>query len=227
MKKLGLAFVVSLLANALLAGWLVAQYMSDVYFRAFVDQSFGSYSTYIILTIGVGGGSSLGYLFLRRKGHGDHLSLSGLQKTKPFKADGGLHSPQMAAPQSKVLPAGAPPTQPSKHTAYAVPPISKSSPPSSIGFQKGAASPTWTSAGKPTIAKKPSTTSTPVSSPRQSMSSPVSIDRARPTPAPSTFEPRPTSSAASSQTSAPSASSSFTPTLARSPPPPSTPIHNA
>ncbi len=228
MRKLGLALVASLLVNALLAGWLVAQYLSDVYFRIYIGQFFASNSTYLILTLGVGGGSTVGYLFLRRKGHVDRSSLSGFQKTKPLKANGGLHYPPLAAAsQGKVLPAGAPPTQPSKHTAYAVPPISKSFSPSPSSFQKGTPGPAWTSAGKSAITKQPSPPYTPISSPRQSTSSPVSMDRARQPLAPSTFESRPTSSTVSSQTSSPPGPTSFTPPFTRSPSPPSAPIQKA
>ncbi len=146
-RKLGFALLLSLLVNALLAGWLVAQYMSDVYFRIYVDQFLGFNSTFVILAIGVGGGSTLGYLFLRRKGHVDYSSLSGLGKAKGLKINEGFHSPPSAS-QVKVLPAGAPPMQPSKHTAYAVPPVSRGSSQSSSSFQKGIPGEAWSSASR-------------------------------------------------------------------------------
>lgn len=192
----------------LLAGWLVEQYMSDVYFRLYVDQFFAANSTYIILTLGVGGGSTVGALFLRRKGHIDHSSLSGLQKTKPFKSDGALHSPSLAASQTKVLPTGAPPTQPSKHTAYAVPPISKSSPPSSSSFTKSTPSSAWTAVGKQGTVKPPSPPSSTGTVPAQGFSPPSFIDRARPQGPPPT-EPR------SVPSGMPSPAPTFTPPFTR------------
>jgi len=207
MRKLGFALAMSVLVNMFLAGWLVAQYFNDVFFRGYVDQFFGVNSTYIILTIGVGGGSTLGYIFLRRKGHVDHSMLSGLGRTKGLKADEGIRSPAFAS-QVKPLPAGAPPMQPSKHTAYAVPPISKGPSPSTFSSQKGAPSTAWTSASK-TISRQPSSPPTLASAPRQVTPSPIPMDRTRQPPASSSFESRPGPPMGSSQTSIPPGPSSI------------------
>ncbi len=62
----GLLVAVSMLLNVVLFGWLAAQYMSDVYFRLYVDQFLAANSTYLDLTLGVGG-AVVGYLLLKSR----------------------------------------------------------------------------------------------------------------------------------------------------------------
>src|SRR5881296_2444432 len=51
--------------NFLLALWLINNYFYDQPFKNYVDLTLGQIGPYLILTLGVGGGSSLGYIFLR------------------------------------------------------------------------------------------------------------------------------------------------------------------
>lgn len=143
MAKVGLITIISIVLNLFLTFWLINQYMSDAYFQAYVNGTIGQYYPFIVLTLGVGGGSGLGYLFLKRK-HGDGGLISKIQKSKSFKPAGPLSSTPVASPSRQVLPTGAPPTTSSKHTAYAVPPLPKSSSPSGSRTTPGA---TWSAAG--------------------------------------------------------------------------------
>ena len=143
MAKVGLVTIISIVLNLFLTFWLINQYMSDAYFQTYVNATIGQYYPFIVLTLGVGGGSGLGYLFLKRK-HGEGGLISKIQKSKNFKPSGPLPSTPVASPSRQILPAGAPPSPASKHTAYAVPPLPKSSTPSGSRTGPGA---TWTAAG--------------------------------------------------------------------------------
>lgn len=143
MAKVGLVTIISIVLNLFLTFWLINQYMSDAYFQTYVNATIGQYYPFIVLTLGVGGGSGLGYLFLKRK-HGEGGLISKIQKSKNFKPSGPLPSTPTASPSRQILPTGAPPSPASKHTAYAVPPLPKSSTPSGSRSAPGA---TWATAG--------------------------------------------------------------------------------
>jgi hypothetical protein len=143
MGKVGLITIISIVINLFLTFWLVNQYLSDVYFQTYVNGTIGQYYPFIVLTFGVGGGSGLGYLFLKRK-HGDNGLIGKIQKSKSFKPSGPLASTGSSSMTRASLPTGAPPAPVSKHTVYAVPSLPKSSSPSSSRSTSGT---TWASAG--------------------------------------------------------------------------------
>src|SRR6266705_6643189 len=126
MRKLGLTTIASIAVNVILSLWLVNQYY-------YVDVTLGPVYPFIVLTAGLGGGSSLGYLLLKRRHAGDGTGR--LEKAKLFKSSGPVQTPGSlsSSPQGKMMPTGPPPGQVSRHTAYAVPPLPKSSAPSSGG----------------------------------------------------------------------------------------------
>jgi hypothetical protein len=131
MVKIRIGTTISLLVNLFLTFWLANQYLNDVYFQNYVNASIGPYSAFIVLTIGLGGGSGFGYILLKRR-HGDQGLIGKIQKSKSFKPGSLLSTgTPTASPSRQTLPTGAPPTTGSKHTVYAVPPLPKSSPPSS------------------------------------------------------------------------------------------------
>ncbi len=102
-----------------------------IYFQTYVNASIGPYSPFIVLTIGLGGGSGFGYILLKRR-HGDQGLAAKIQKSKSFKPGSLLSTgTPTASPLRQILPTGAPPSTGSKHTVYAVPPLPKSSTPSS------------------------------------------------------------------------------------------------
>ncbi len=142
MAKIGLVTIISIVLNLFLTFWLVNQYLSDAYFQVYVNATIGQYYPFIVLTLGVGGGSGLGYLFLKRK-HGDTGLIGKIQRSKNFKPVGPLSSTATASPSKQSLPTGAPPSPVSKHTAYAVPPLPKPSTPSGT---RGSPGSTWASA---------------------------------------------------------------------------------
>src|SRR2546422_10804029 len=133
MRKLGLTTIASIAVNVILSLWLVNQYYYDAYFHSYVDVTLGPVYPFIVLTAGLGGGSSLGYLLLKRRHAGDGTGR--LEKAKLFKSGGPVQGPGSlsSSPQGKIMPTGPPPGQVSRHTAYAVPPLPKSSTPSSGG----------------------------------------------------------------------------------------------
>ena len=132
MRKLGITTIASFAVNVILSLWLVNQYYYDAYFHSYVDASLGPVYPFIVLTAGLGGGSSLGYLLLRRRHAGDGTGK--LEKARLFKSSGPVQTPgTLSSPQGKMMPTGPPPGQVSRHTAYAVPPLPKSSTPSSGG----------------------------------------------------------------------------------------------
>src|SRR5229473_8211 len=131
MVKIRIGTTISLLVNLFLTFWLANQYLNDIYFQNYVNASIGPYSPFIVLTIGLGGGSGFGYILLKRR-HGDQGLIGKIQKTKSFKPGSLLTTgTATASPSRQILPTGAPPSTGSKHTVYAVPPLPKSSTPSS------------------------------------------------------------------------------------------------
>jgi len=70
MVKIRIGTTISFLVNLFLSFWLVNQYLNDIYFQNYVNASIGPYSPFIVLTIGLGGGSGFGYMLLKRR-HGD------------------------------------------------------------------------------------------------------------------------------------------------------------
>jgi len=132
MRKLGITTIASFAVNVILSLWLVNQYYYDAYFHSYVDASLGPVYPFIVLTAGLGGGSSLGYLLLRRRHAGDGTGK--LEKARLFKSSGPVQTPgTLSSLQGKMMPTGPPPGQVSRHTAYAVPPLPKSSTPSGGG----------------------------------------------------------------------------------------------
>src|SRR2546425_3229832 len=133
MRKLGVTTIVSIAVNVILSLWLVNQYYYDAFFHSYVDVTLGPVYPFIVLTVGLGGGSSLGYLLLKRRHGGDGSGR--LEKAKLFKSSGPAQGPGSlsSSHQGKIMPTGPPPGQVSRHTAYAVPPLPKSSTPSSGG----------------------------------------------------------------------------------------------
>ena len=90
MVKIRLGTIISLLVNLFLTFWLVNQYLNDIYFQNYVNASIGPYSPFIVLTIGLGGGSGFGYVLLKRR-HGDQGLVRKIQKSKSFKQIGRAH----------------------------------------------------------------------------------------------------------------------------------------
>src|SRR2546430_834265 len=84
MVKVRIGTTISFLVNLFLMFWLVNQYLNDVYFQNYVNTSIGPYSPFIVLTIGLGGGSGFGYVLLKRR-HGDQGLVGKIQKSKSFK----------------------------------------------------------------------------------------------------------------------------------------------
>lgn len=147
MVKIRIGTTISLLVNIFLTFWLVNQYLNDIYFQSYVNASIGPYSPFIVLTIGLGGGSGFGYILLKRR-HGDQGLIGKIQKSKPFKPGSLLTTgTPTASPSRQVLPTGAPPSTGSKHTVYAVPPLPKSSTPSS---PRSMPSVSWSTSAKST-----------------------------------------------------------------------------
>ncbi len=124
MKKPGMVSILSIVANLLLSIGLILTYLNDIYLRNYVDQTVSANYASVVLAFGIGGGSTLGYLLLRRRQSG--LSIGGrLQRAKPAKQVSPMFRPNGASLQNRNIPQGAPPAPASKHTAYAVPPLSK------------------------------------------------------------------------------------------------------
>ena len=145
MVKIRIGTTISLLVNLFLTFWLVNQYLNDVYFQNYVNASIGPYSPFIVLTIGLGGGSGFGYILLKRR-HGDQGLIGKIQKSKSFKPGSLLSTgTPTASPSRQTLPTGAPPSTGSKHTVYAVPPLPKSTPPS----PRSTPSVSWSTSAKP------------------------------------------------------------------------------
>src|SRR6266704_2396815 len=146
MVKVRIGTTISFLVNLFLMFWLVNQYLNDIYFQNYVNTSIGPYSPFIVLTIGLGGGSGFGYVLIKRR-HGDQGLVGKIQKSKSFKPGSLLSTgAPVASPSRQILPTGAPPSSTSKHTAYSVPSLPKSSSPSS---SRNSPSVTWSASAKP------------------------------------------------------------------------------
>src|SRR5437879_5497288 len=115
MRKLGITTIASFAVNVILSLWLVNQYFYDVYFHSYVDATLGPVYPFIVLTAGLGGGSSLGYLLLKRRRGGDETGR--LEKAKLFKRVGPVRTPGGEPLQARIRPTGPPPVQVSRHTA--------------------------------------------------------------------------------------------------------------
>src|SRR6058998_379696 len=103
MRKLGITTIASFAVNVILSLWLVNQYYYDAYFHSYVDATLGPVYPFIVLTAGLGGGSSLGYLLLKRRHAGDGTGT--LMGGKSFKTGGFVQSPgSLASPQGKMMP---------------------------------------------------------------------------------------------------------------------------
>ncbi len=125
MKKPSLITLASIAANLILAASLVHVYQttSDMAFKTWVDQNILSTFT-LVLSGSVIAGSAFGYFLLRRRG--PNIGIGGrLQRTGPQKQPSPLSRPGGISSQARNVPMGPPPGPTSKHTAYAVPPLSK------------------------------------------------------------------------------------------------------
>ncbi len=132
MRTPSLGTLISLGLNIVLSLWLIEQYFSDIYFSNYVNTSLSRINQYVVISAGLAGGSGLGYLLLRRR-HPDHRRGIRPLQSRSFRTSPTGNSVITASPTSEArsLPSGAPPYQPSRHTAYAVPPLAK--PPSPTG----------------------------------------------------------------------------------------------
>lgn len=170
--KPSLGALVSVALNVILSLWLINNYFYDEPFRNYVNITFGQIYPFLVLTLGLGGGSGLGYLLLKRR-HPQQSAAAKLQKSKLLRQGTLPSSTSATASQSRGLGSIASATQPARHTAYAVPPLSRGSSPSS---QRGAPSISWSTSARPaspgsvlpqrseTGSVGPSQTSTPTSS---------------------------------------------------------------
>jgi hypothetical protein len=153
MRKLSITTIASFAVNVILSLWLVNQYYYDAYFHSYVDATLGPVYPFIVLTAGLGGGSSLGYLLLRRRHAGDGTAK--LEKARLFKSSGPVQSSggTSSSSQGKMMPTGPPPGQVSRHTAYAVPPLPKSS--STSSSTRGSAPSSMSATAKTAIPPSP------------------------------------------------------------------------
>ena len=125
MKKPSIMTLASIAANLILAASLahVYQTTSDTAFKTWVDQNILSTFT-LVLSGSIIAGSTLGYFLLRRKA--PNMGIGGrLQRIGPQKQPSLLPRPGGISSQARNVPMGPPPGPTSKHTAYAVPPLSK------------------------------------------------------------------------------------------------------
>ena len=147
MKKPSLVTLVSVAVNVYLSLWLINNYFYDEPFRNYVNITFGQIYPFLVLTIGLGGGSGLGYYFLKRR-YPEQSAAAKLQKARPLRQGTLPASESGSSPQNKGLGSIASIMQATKHTAYAVPPLAKGStpPPSS---QRSAPSVSWSANARP------------------------------------------------------------------------------
>jgi hypothetical protein len=186
MVKIRIGTTISLLVNLFLAFWLVNQYLNDVYFQNYVNASIGPYSPFIVLTIGLGGGSGFGYILLKRR-HGDQGLAAKIQKSKSFKAGSLLSAgTPTASPSRQILPTGAPPSTGSKHTVYAVPPLPKSSTPSST---RSTPNLTWSTGAKSSTDSFPAQKQDAVGKSASAVLQSLRAEASKPTSSP--FQPTP------------------------------------
>ena len=186
MVKIRIGTAISLLVNLFLTFWLVNQYLNDVYFQTYVNASIGPYSPFIVLTIGLGGGSGFGYILLKRR-HGDQGLAAKIQKSKSFKPGSLLSTGSpTASPSRQVLPTGAPPSTGSKHTVYAVPPLPKSSTPSG---PRSTPSLSWSTGAKPSTDSFPAQKQDAVGKSASAVLQSLRAEASKPTSSP--FQPTP------------------------------------
>lgn len=143
-----LGTIVSVALNIVLSLWLINNYFYDEPFRNYVNITFSQIYPFLIVSIGVGGGSGLGYVLLKRR-HPEQSVASRLQQARPLRqgpsAGGG-------GAQGRGLASIASSAQATRHTAFAVPPLSKSPPP---GGQRSVPTLSWTAGPKPSGAGPP------------------------------------------------------------------------
>src|SRR6266704_4868273 len=186
MVKLRIGTTISFLVNLFLTFWLVNQYLNDFYFQNYVNTSIGPYSPFIVLTIGLGGGSGFGYVLLKRR-HGDQGLVGKIQKSKSFKPGSLLSTGSpTASPLRQILPTGAPPSTGSKHTVYAVPPLPKSSTPSS---PRSTPSVSWSAGAKSSTDSPPAQKQDAVGKSASAVLQSLRAEAAKPTSSP--FQPIP------------------------------------
>ena len=186
MVKIRIGTTISLLVNLFLTFWLVNQYLNDAYFQSYVNTSIGPYSPFIVLTIGLGGGSGFGYILLKRR-HGDQGLIGKIQKSKSFKPGSLLPTgTPTASPSRQTLPTGAPPSTGSKHTVYAVPPLPKSTSPSS---SRSTPSVSWSTGVKPSTDSFPGQKQDAVGKSASAVLQSLRAEAAKPTSSP--FQPTP------------------------------------
>ncbi len=144
MKRPSLAVFLSVIVNLVLSAALINIYLNDQFFRSWVNQNAPFQDpSLLVLGIGILAGSGFGYFLLRKR---SGLSIGRrLQRAKPMKQVAPISRPNGSPLQNRNIPVGAPPGPLSKHTAYAVPPLSKASPQS---VQRPAPSPPWSAAPK-------------------------------------------------------------------------------
>ena len=186
MVKIRIGTTISLLVNLFLTFWLVNQYLNDIYFQTYVNASIGPYSPFIVLTIGLGGGSGFGYILLKRR-HGDQGLIGKIQKSKSFRPGSLLSTgTPTASPSRQILPTGAPPSTGSKHTVYAVPPLPKSSTPSS---PRSTPSVSWSAGAKSSTDSFPAQKQDAVGKSASAVLQSLRAEAAKPTYSP--FQPTP------------------------------------
>ena len=148
MSKPALGTIVSVALNLVLSLWLINNYFYDEPFRNYVNITLGQIYPFLIVSIGVGGGSGLGYVLLKRR-HPDQSIASRLQQARPLRqgpSGGGTMS------QGRGLASIASSAQGTRHTAYAVPPLPKSPFPTG---QRSTPTLSWTAGPKPSTAGPP------------------------------------------------------------------------
>ena len=146
-----LPLIGSLMLNFLLALWLINNYFYDQPFKNYVDLTLGQIGPYLILTLGVGGGSSLGYIFLKRKHPIDQGISSKLPKSRfpRPRFPSATTEPSGLSQAGKNMPSGAAPSQIPKHVAYAVPPAISSKSGSPSVSKQSTPTLSWSASSKP------------------------------------------------------------------------------
>src|SRR6266446_2560811 len=214
MVKIRIGTTISLLGNLFLTFWLVNQYLNDIYFQNYVNASIGPYSPFIVLTIGLGGGSGFGYILLKRR-HGDQGLIGKIQKSKSFKPGSLLSTgTPTASPSRQILPTGAPPSTGSKHTVYAVPPLPKSSTPSS---PRSTPNLTWSTGAKSSTDSFPAQKQDAVGKSASAVLQSLRAEASKPTSSP--FQPIPQNQCGPTVRQTPEPPTRQAPSLAWNPPP--------
>jgi hypothetical protein len=214
MVKIRIGTTISILGNLFLTFWLVNQYLNDIYFQNYVNASIGPYSPFIVLTIGLGGGSGFGYILLKRR-HGDQGLIGKIQKSKSFKPGSLLSTgTPTASPSRQTLPTGAPPSTGSKHTVYAVPPLPKSSTPSST---RSTPNLTWSTGAKSSTDSFPAPKQDAVGKSASAVLQSLRAEASKPTSSP--FQPTPQNQPGPALRQPPEPPMRQAPSLAWNPPP--------